>query len=100
MHARQQLVDREGFGQIVVRPAIQSVHPVGHRLVPGEQEHRSLAPARAPTPQQLVAIRGGNGPVEDNQVVGIDGKELIGGWPVDSGVDRVMLSHQDPLDEA
>ena len=54
--ARQELLERERLGQVVVGPRVQTGHPVGHGVPGGEQQHGDVVPCGAQRAARLQAV--------------------------------------------
>ena len=67
-HPRQQFVEHERFGQIVVGAGIEAGDAVGHGVARGEHQHRQLVAGLPPFGAQCHAVLPRHHPVEDGQV--------------------------------
>lgn len=69
--AGDQLLHGEGLDQIVVRPGLQPLHPVGHRVQGGDNQHGGGNAVGAHPAEDGGAAHGGKHPVQDDEVVGL-----------------------------
>lgn len=86
--AGQQLLAGEGFGQVVIGPAVQAQHLVLHLRLGRQQQHRQAVSPLAELAQHVNAVHLGHHDVQDGPVV-VAGVEIIQGLL--AVVDRVHL---------
>src|SRR5512134_2598095 len=77
-HARFQLRQVERLGEVVVGAQVESLDPVLERIERGEYQYRRPRAAAPQSPQDFIAVEAGQSEVEDYQVVGIRGEDVIG----------------------
>ncbi|MDT4875979.1 hypothetical protein FQZ97_1113900 [compost metagenome] len=77
-HARQQLVHREGLGQVVVGAAVQAQHALGHVGHGGEHEHGAGDVVLRQERDEREAVAVGQPAVEHDHVVGRAERGLLG----------------------
>jgi len=88
-HPRQQLLQGERLGDVVVGAHAQRLHFVIHAVLRRQDEHRHRDPAIAQRPQQFAPLEFGKPQVEHEQVVVAVGGEVQPLLAVAGGVDVV-----------
>jgi hypothetical protein len=71
LDARQQFLERERLGHVIVGAGAQRLHLGVHRVLRGEHQHRTLESTRAQRAQHRQPVLSGQPHVEDDQVVRI-----------------------------
>ena len=66
---RQQLVQIERFGQIIVSAGVEAEHPFLDAVARGHHQHRNIVARCAQAAQQLDAVTPGQTQIEQQQVV-------------------------------
>src|SRR6185503_15775684 len=91
-HTRQQLIERERLGEIVVGAVVEPGHLVGYGVAGGEEQHRGR---HAPGPRGFEnpePVEPGQHHVEDHEVVGrATGQEVERGGAVGGLLDGIPL---------
>jgi hypothetical protein len=88
-YARAQLVEVERLHQIVVGAGVEALHPVGHGIARGDDEHGHVVAQRAQAPQHLQAVAARQPQVEQHGAVRLRAQGGFGGDAVAHPVDRV-----------
>src|SRR5215510_11522017 len=100
-HSRQELLERERLGQVVVGAEIEPGHLVGHAVACGQHDDGRVHAGLARGLEDAKAVALGQHDVEHDQVVGIAREqELQGSVAVRGGLDGVALFLEPLPDEA
>src|SRR5215471_4073406 len=100
-HSRQELVEREGLGQVVVGAEIEPGHLVGYAVARGEHDDRRVHAGLARGLEDAEAVALGQHDVEDDQIVGVAPEDKVqGGIAVGGRLHGVSLFLQPLPDEA
>ena len=97
-HAREQLADPEGLGDVVVGAGVEAVDDVQLAVLGGQEQDRDGRPLRADAAADLEAVDAGQADVDDDEIVF---RVVAGGEPqrVLTGrdaIDGVALTLQRP----
>ena len=95
---REQLVDVERLGQVVLRPRVQPVDPVPRQTQRRQHQHRGRDPAGAQPAEQVQPLDRRQAPVEDHRVVRAGEAQVQPGLPVAGQVDDVARRDEDLLE--
>jgi hypothetical protein len=100
-NARQELLERERLGQVIVGAEVESRHLVVDGVARGQEEDRTPDALLAERPEHLEAVAAGQHDVEDDEVVGmvVEG-QLQGRIPVGGDLDGVPFLLETLPDEA
>ena len=69
LHARQQLGEREGLGEVIVAAGLKALHAIVDRVPRAQDQHRRLDLLRAQLFDQRQAVEAGQHHVDDRRVV-------------------------------
>ena len=96
---RKQLVERKGLGQIIVGPAIESCHPVGHCIF--RRQHDDGCPLLSPPhpPQDVKSVSIRQHDIENDRIIGILGPHPEGIFGRCRYIDGIILLMQSPLQQ-
>ena len=86
-----QFHEGERLGQVVVRTAVQTRHPVRNGLARSQDHHGQVAPAFAQALEHVQPIHAREAKVQYQGVVGFAGEGEIGRHPVADPVDAVAF---------
>ena len=95
---RQQLVDVERLDQVVLRPAVEALDPVGDGAAGGQDQGGSAYVLAAQPSEQVQALDRGQAAVEHQPVVAPGQPEVQTGLAVVRDVDVVPLALEQPLE--
>ena len=93
-HAGQQLLRLKGLGEIIVRPAVQSLDPVGQVAAGRQHQHRHGMAPGAQLPQQAEPVHPRQHSVQQDQVIQVRGGVVVAGHAVAADVHGVALPPQ------
>lgn len=93
-HAREQLGEPEGLGDVVVGTGIEADHCVHFVGARGQDQHREAVPFGTQPPAHLQAVHPGQTEVEDEQVHPALRGAFESAWAVLAHLDLVALSAQ------
>ena len=96
---REQFLEGERLGDVVVGPRPQRLHLGVHGVLGRQHEHRRLHPAMAQRPQHLLPAPPRQAEIEDQQVVGLGARERLPRLPITDEVHRPTLLLEPALDE-
>ena len=86
-NARFQLIQFERLGEVIVRPQIQALHPIGHVGARRQQQHRQILPALAQARQQIRAVQTRQRHIQHCQRIAFVEQQMIGRHAVRGDVD-------------
>ena len=92
--AGEQLLDPEGFGEVVVGSAVDALHLFVPAAARGQHQNRQGEPGFTPAAQEREAIDAGQAEVEHHGVVNLGGRQEIGLFTIGRHVDGVTLPPQ------
>lgn len=93
-HPGLQFLQGKGLGEVVVRPQVQSGHPVGQGAPGGQDEHPLLGFFPADCPQDIQPVHAGQVQIQNHQIVGLHQNALPGLQPVIAALHGVALQLQ------
>ena len=88
-HARQNFLEVERLGDIIVGAGIETLHLVAPAVARGENEHRHGAAGAPPSLQHRDAVHLRQADVEDDGVVGLAVAEIMALLAVEGAIDDV-----------
>ena len=94
-HAGQQLGQCEGFGQVVVGPGVEALHPILHLAAGGKHQDGDMYVRRPKGPHDLHPAALGEHPVDDEEVEGVLQGAREAGAPFVGRLGHVPLLAQD-----
>ena len=94
---REQLLEGERLGQVVVGARVEPGDPVGDGLARGEDEHRQVVPGAAQPPAHLEPVEPRHHDVEDEGVGAVTAGDRVQGLLAVGGeLDLVPVERQGP----
>ena len=92
--AGQQLLELERLAEIVIGPAVEAEHAIGHLIAGGQDQHRSPAIAFPETAQQCDAVLSAQPPIEQDDIPTPGLQAKPSGVAVGGVLDRIPLLAQ------
>ena len=95
---REELVDVEGLGQVVLGAGVETGDAVSRVGLGREHQDRHRDPVAAQAAQEVEPLHGGEPAVEDRHVVGAGQREVQAAVAVGGGLDVVALLVEEPFE--
>jgi len=87
LHPHQQLGEREGFGEVIVRSGLKILDLAGGRVLRGQDHHGDPRVPQADPPQELEAADPRKGKIEEDEVVRVGVRHRPAGFALRGDVD-------------